>query len=413
VVGFGYTYVHKVMKTISPIHNPLFPSDEDKKSADQNPAADLIRQQIGNIYKEPDAQEELSEAETAKHRSKHQQFMHELNNSGKSLADIQTAWHEYYVSLPNHEKHQVWQEFYANHSRASKYVQKTQPQQTVQQHSKATHHKPAAISQVQRVAEQLSVGDIKQQLLSRVQGRAKVKRSPHTQSLIFGLSMGAIVAFVFLFGFFNERFLVPFMTPSRQVSNTPIIIDPSSTDVGPESKIIIPKINVEIPVVYDEPSIDEGAVQRALERGVLHYPTTPNPGELGNGVIFGHSSNNILNKGKYKFAFVSLKRMEVGDTFMIHKDGKRYVYKVFDKKIVKPEDVSVLGHAGKTATMTLITCDPPGTSLMRLVVVAEQITPDPHGNVASKTAPQEPTQPEVLPSNAPTLWSRLYAILTR
>ena len=29
------------------------------------------------------------------------------------------------------------------------------------------------------------------------------------------------------------------------------------------------------------------------------------------------SSNNILNKGKYKFAFVLLKQLESGDTFMI------------------------------------------------------------------------------------------------
>lgn len=405
------------MKTIKPLHNPLFPSDDDDAQQKPNAAADLARQQLEDIYKkEPDAKEELSEAETARHRSKHQQFMHELNNSGKSLADIQTAWHEYYIGLPDQEKHQVWREFYANHARASQYVQKVQPQKPKPAHPTAVHHGPAPVVQVQRLAENLNVNEIKQQLLSRIQGRAKVKakRSAHAQSLAFGVAMGTIVAGIFLFGFFNERFLAPFITPSKQVSSTPIIIDPASGNVGPEPKIIIPKINVEIPVIYDEPSIDEAAVQRALEGGVLHYATTPDPGELGNGVIFGHSSNNILNKGKYKFAFVMLKRLEAGDTFMLHKDGRRYVYKVFDKKIVKPEEVSVLGPVpGKPATMTLITCDPPGTSLTRLVVFAEQISPDPAGNVASRHAPPAAAQPEILPSNAPTLWSRIYGVLTR
>src|SRR5688572_19177115 len=111
------------MKTIQPLSNPLFPSDEEAKPQDKNHSADLVRQQIDQIYdKEPNAKEELAEAETARHRSKHQQFMHQLNSSGKSLADIQTAWHQYYIELQDQEKHQVWQEFYANHSRASQYV---------------------------------------------------------------------------------------------------------------------------------------------------------------------------------------------------------------------------------------------------------------------------------------------------
>jgi uncharacterized Rmd1/YagE family protein len=45
--------------------------------------------------------------------------MYDLSHSGKSLAEIQTAWHQYYVNLPNDEKHQVWQEFYANYQPAS------------------------------------------------------------------------------------------------------------------------------------------------------------------------------------------------------------------------------------------------------------------------------------------------------
>jgi sortase (surface protein transpeptidase) len=99
--------------------------------------------------------------------------------------------------------------------------------------------------------------------------------------------------------------------------------------------------------------------------------------------------------------------MEKGDTFMLHKGGKRYVYKVFDKKIVPPTDISVLGKTSKPATFSLITCDPPGTSLNRLVVTGEQISPDPKANVAS-TATQNSSRNrvEVLPSNAPSLWQR-------
>lgn len=386
-------------KVIQPLNNATSAGPESA-----NPAVDLIRQKLDSLFeKEPKAKEEIAEVEHLKHRSQHQEFMFQLSNSGKSLAEIQTAWHSYYVALPNDEKHKVWQEFYVNHGQATGTHRTQQSAVAPPQHPQATHHKPTPAKQDSRM-----VSDIKRQLLGTVQTRRKLQKKDHLKSLLFGLGMGAVVLLIFLFGFFNERFLAPFITPSRSVSATPIIIDPNSTAVGPESKIVIPKINVEIPVDYDEPTINEAAIQRALERGVVHYPTTSNPGEIGNGVIFGHSANNILNKGKYKFAFVLLKRLENGDTFYIQKNGKRYVYKVFDKKIVAPSEVSVLypSFPDKPATFTLITCDPPGTSLNRLVVTAEQISPAPSTNVAS-TAKTVQNQPAELAGNSITLWQRI------
>ncbi|GAC1392329.1 MAG: hypothetical protein NVSMB46_07930 [Candidatus Saccharimonadales bacterium] len=381
-----------------------------KNSSQNNAAVELIRHKLDNLYQiEPDAQEEEAEAEAVvANRSKHQEFIYSLNHSGKSLAEIQTAWHEYYIALPDTEKHVVWQEFYAAHAQASEYMRnqnlvaaKTRPPYTA-----IKPHQPAPDSPKISTNPAVTVQDIKQQLRTKVAGRAKLQRKHHYQSLIFGLSIGSLTIFILLFSFFNERFIAPFITPSRSVSATPIIIDANNTAVGKDSKLIIPKINVELPVIYDEGSIEDNDVENALESGVLHYPTTSYPGQLGNGAIFGHSSNNILNKGKYKFAFVILKRLENGDLFYIQKDGKRYVYRVFDKKIVKPEQIAVMNDSeGKRATFALITCDPPGTSINRLVVLGEQISPDPNLNMQS-TASKAPTIKQ-LPSNAPSLWSRV------
>lgn len=380
-------------------------SPQDDRSAAPNNAADLIRQKLAQVYAdEPAAREELEEAQAITgHRSRHQQFMFELGNSGRSLAEIQTAWHNYYVDLPDDEKHRVWQEFYEEHNRRS--APQTQPHARTELPPILAPEHPRGRTQ-KRLSDPRTVADIKDQLVRRVGSRSQVKRGGHLKSLLFGISSGVIVVVILLFGFFNERFIVPFISPSKNVSNTSIIIDPTSGTVGPESKIIIPKINVEIPIVFDEPSIAEHAVQAALERGVVHYATTSNPGETGNGAIFGHSSNNILNKGKYKFAFVLLKRLEAGDTFIIQKDGKRYVYRVFDKKVVQPNEVNILGDTvGKSSTFSLITCDPPGTTLHRLVVTGEQITPDPTSNVAS-TAKANQT-PAILPGNSESLWHRI------
>lgn len=372
---------------------------KDNKPTDER-AVRMIRDKIDALYgAEPDARQELLEsAQAGKHRSKHQKFMYDLSTSGKSLAEIQTAWHDYYVHLPDNEKHEVWQEFYDDYERSrqkgSEPAQPQQPSAPSQKEEQASTSKPR------------TEANVKSQLLDKVTARGKLSKKQHLKSLLFGLSMGSLVILVFLFSFFNERFIAPFVTPSRSVSSTPIVIDPGLTAVGPEPEVIIPKINVEVPVVYDVGSTDEQAIQAALERGVVHYPTTPDPGQKGNSVIVGHSSNNIFNKGKYKFAFVLLNKLETGDLFYLTKDGVRYAYRVYEKRIVSPTDTSVLGPTSKPATATLITCDPPGTSINRLIVVGEQISPDPSQNAASTAQPLN-QEPAVIPGNAPSLWSRI------
>lgn len=388
--------------------SPIDNNKSDQSDSNQNPAADLIRQKIAALYKhEPDVIDESIEtaAIAGNERSKHQRYMYELSTSGKPFAEIQTAWHNYYLGLSDTEKHQVWQEFYAANQHQSAFFKAQAPVETTPETAAPTATKIE--TRRQKTTPPRSVAEIKKQIISSVRVRGKLSRKQHFQSLAFGLGMGAIVMLFLLFGFFNERFIAPFITPSRNVSSTPLILDPNNAAVGKEPKIIIPKINVEVPVVYDVPTIDEPAVQKGLERGVLHYATTPNPGEQGNSVIFGHSSNNILNSGKYKFAFVLLSRLEIDDTFYIQKDGIRYVYKIFDKRIIKPSDTSILGSIeGRSATATLITCDPPGTSVNRLIVSGEQITPDPSGNIAS-TALQTDQKPEILAGNAESLWHRI------
>ena len=391
-------------------------ADTDKSKNQRDPAVELVRQKISAIYAhEPNASAEAEEIlHEAKPLSKHQSYMKHLTTSGLSLADIQTKWHEYYSGLPDAEKHAVWQEFYAEHQQQSR-VNVTQPAETVpekdQQTPSVVHIDPEITSQTTKHHSKKgaqTVSQIKQQLLGKAEASAhkKLSKKQHFQSLVFGFGLGAVVLLVVLFSFFNERFIAPFIAPSRQVSSTPIIETGTYDSVDPTPKIIIPKINIEIPIIFDEPSVQEAAVQRGLEKGVMHYATTPYPGEKGNGVYFGHSSSNIFNSGKYKFAFVLLNRLTEGDVFYITRNSKRYAYKVYKREIVKPTAVEVLGGTEKESTATLITCDPPGSSVNRLVVIGEQISPDPIKNVASSVKATA-GQPAVIPSNSPSLWSKI------
>lgn len=390
-------------------------ADDLPLAADADLASNVIREKLARIYEEePSATQELAEAAQATHRSKHQQFMYDLSASGKDLATIQTEWHRYYEQLPPDEKHVVWQEFYDSQSllthqpapvpadTAQKLAQHKHQAASSDRHS-AAHKKPTKIRDARSPAE------VKSAIRDTVTAGGKLEAKHHIQSLLFGLGMGLIVLIVFLFGFFNELFIAPFIQPSRTASATPLIVSSNSVAPTDQPEVIIPKINVQIPVNYDQTTTDEATIEAALESGVVHYPTTSTPGQNGNAAYFGHSSNNIFNRGKYKFAFVLLHTLVPGDTFYLTHKGTVYVYKVISKTVVEPSQVEVLNPvAGKTATATLITCDPPGTSLRRLVVVGEQISPD----VSKNTAATNTTTGSVdevsssLPGNGPTLLGR-------
>lgn len=393
-------------------------SNEEKAAISANPAADLIREKLSRIYAtEPDALKEEQEAQVVQPRSRHQQFMYELSTSGKSLADIQTEWHRYYTNLPDNEKHQVWQEFYAN-NQARPQPERSEPipakaREIVTTQAKQGRTERATV--ISDTEDPAAAPDMRQPSTISATIRSHVtkrtdKLSTRTKqnisSLAFGISSGFIVLLIFLFGFFNEVVIAPFIQPGR-TSAAPVIVTSSSIDASQPS-VIIPKINVQIPTVFD-PNNDgtDADMQIDLEQGVTHYPSTELPGQKGNAAFFGHSSNNIFNKGKYKFAFVLLHKLQNGDTFYLTYNDTVYGYKVISTKIVEPSQVDVLDDIpGKTATATLITCDPPGTSLHRLVVVGEQVSPDPLTNSTSE-APQQSTGPQ-LTGNGPSLLSRLW-----
>lgn len=398
---------------LPPKANPVTPGGPP---AGDSSAAELIRQKLARIYTaEPDAKVELAEAEASLHPSPHQKFMHSLSTSGKDLATIQTEWHNYYVSLPPEGKRQVWQEFYESNKQASHYGQfvgviDAQPDEQLAAHKNevaGSPHTTRTKNKPHHKTDIRSAEDVRAAIRHKVSAGGKLKAKHHLQSILFGLSLGLVAVAIFLFGFFNEVILAPFIQPSRHASATPLIIDSNSVAPTPNPEVIVPKINVEIPVDYSQTTTNESQIENALNSGVVHYPTTSLPGQNGNTAYFGHSSNNIFNPGKYKFAFVLLHELVPGDTFYLTKDSKVYVYKVFSKTIVDPSNVGVLDPvAGHGATATLITCDPPGTSLKRLIVVGDQISPDPAGNAAAAEKPVVTGQSTSLPGNGQTLWGR-------
>ncbi len=147
-------------------------------------------------------------------------------------------------------------------------------------------------------------------------------------------------------------------------------VAPVSTDFS----IVIPKLNINAPIVPDVNPADKKAYLRALDDGVAHALGTVKPGQVGNSYIFAHSTANLLNIERYAAVFTLLNKLEVGDRITTFYAGRRFDYAVSKSYIVDFTNVTPLTNTYDRPVLTLQTCDPPGTEFQRLIIQAELIS---------------------------------------
>lgn len=150
----------------------------------------------------------------------------------------------------------------------------------------------------------------------------------------------------------------------------------ASGDTRPTAQISIEKIKVVAPMIWSK-NEDEKNILKELENGTAHFAKTASPGQNGNMIISGHSSNYFWATGNYNYIFKDLGDLENGDIITvktIQKNGRviTYKYVVSDKFITAPDDASIFENTAEP-TLTLSTCWPIGTNFQRLIVKAELV----------------------------------------
>ena len=138
--------------------------------------------------------------------------------------------------------------------------------------------------------------------------------------------------------------------------------------------IKIEKLGVDAPMVWSKTDV-EVKMLKDLENGLAHFMKTAAPGQVGNMIVSGHSSNYIWAKGGYNHIFKDLNNLQIGDLVTIktvQKNGRiiNYQYKITEKFTTTPDDERIFADS-PTPTLTLTTCWPIGTNLKRLIVKAE------------------------------------------
>ena len=291
--------------------------------------------------------------------------------------------------------HSAWQDYYQKYygeyyGRAAKeYVARERlkiERETAEREKKAAEEKAiisAAATAAQTTEESKDIqDDFKAKIQKKVAKRAKkMRKSRHFVPLAIGFSI-LVLGLLFEYNQVIIANAVAYMSPGGSEVNDITAIDPTvSASVHDKPTLMIPKLNVEVPVVFGAKN-DLNSMANAMSNGVAHFSirgASAKPGEVGNFAISGHSAGNIYQQSDYKFIFSGLTRMTTGDLIYMDYNNQRYTYRVTGTRTVDPSNSASLreianNNPGKPM-ITLITCTPLGTSKYRLLVYGEQIHP--------------------------------------
>ena len=350
------------------------------QNSDRDAAANVVRGQLDALYGGQPHGAASGPQPTA--QSSPQQQTTQSNPHADHMQQYHTQWQQYYQ--------QYYERYYVGHL-----------------HNALNEQKKANLSSKEQRQEEIH--GLREKIKEKAgQSAKKARGSRHFIPVASGLIVVAIVAFLQ----YNEVLIGTvraYVSPGA-IDPQNIVVDPTANvQVGADPKLIIPKINVNVPVVYGV-GYDHNSQMKAMEKGVAHFAipgANAVPGQVGNTVLSGHSSNDLFDPGDYKFIFAQLDKLQNGDTIYINYNSVRYTYTITKKEVVLPTQVDKLTYATDKPVLTLITCTPLGTAEKRLLVTAEQVAPDPTKAAAANAA--APTDNStVMTGNAPSALERLF-----
>lgn len=146
----------------------------------------------------------------------------------------------------------------------------------------------------------------------------------------------------------------------------------STTPTTGEDRLYMPQINMDVKIVEIAPGESETS---ALDRGAVHRaPTSGNPKDGGNYVVAAHRFTMGFTPAqtRAKSPLYHIDEMKTGDEIYVDYSGKRYAYKITEKKTVSPTAVEIERRTEKPQ-MTIYSCTLSGAADGRVVLVATPV----------------------------------------
>ena len=168
----------------------------------------------------------------------------------------------------------------------------------------------------------------------------------------------------------------------EEVVAAPVESQPSeleSWELSPTWTIAIPSLNIRAPVLLPSRThwdsrawtLLEEQMQVGLNNGSVAYPHSATPGGVGNLIIAGHSSppDEASAASNFGHLFARLPDIAIGDEVQVG----TATYRVDEKFVVPPSEVSILAQQQDESILKLITCYPVGTTKNRMIITAKKV----------------------------------------
>jgi len=201
----------------------------------------------------------------------------------------------------------------------------------------------------------------------------------HSGTFIFMVALAATIIILFPFlGIGTRKPSVqnraePTIGLKKEDSEAKVIKEAESLGLDARFSLYVPKIDAKSVVIENVDMGNESEYLTALKKGVAHGKGTYFPGQGNNIFLFSHSVSAPEYVQTYNAVFYNLKDLGLGDEIIIYFSGQKFVYSVAEKTVTSPRDVSFLTKDYGGEALILQTCDPPGTTLRRLLVIAKPV----------------------------------------
>lgn len=176
-----------------------------------------------------------------------------------------------------------------------------------------------------------------------------------TESLLQLLFIGMTAGIIALLAVrFYPSEILDLKKVSAQILIDPLPFKPQKREITPPTAINIPQLNLNLSIAPGSISNNEWTL---YEDKVSWLSTSKTPGE-GNVILYAHNKEPL---------FGNLKNLRPGDQIELEHAGKKYSYKVVEKRRVLPTDIDEI--LSEQDQLTLYTCDG-SFDQKRLIVVA-------------------------------------------
>jgi len=176
-----------------------------------------------------------------------------------------------------------------------------------------------------------------------------------------------------------QEYVASIVMPKKQLPlSVPMAFNPLLDEAGNPIEpadmtfsVIVPKIGINAPVIPSVDPASPAAYSDALLQGVAHAATSMFPDQNGVVYLFSHSTNYDWYVKDLNAVFYLMKNLEAGDLVVLVYKNVRYTYKIREKRVVAPTEISYMAPILGTKTLILETCWPPGQTTERLLVFAD------------------------------------------